>query len=95
VDGAPAVVDIRNGSGDPAVASELAALLATAGIRTGSVTSTDDTTSAVWYPDAQATQAEALATALGLATTGQTADVVTVVIGAGEADRPSTALLGC
>jgi hypothetical protein len=79
-------VDIRNGSGDPGAATALAVRLAAAGIRTGSVTTTDDTTSAVLYPDGQGPQARVLAAALGLGGSEQVAavDHVTVVIGAGD-----------
>jgi hypothetical protein len=73
------------------VATALAARLAAAGIQVGSVTSTDDATSAVQYPDGQGPQAGVLATALGLAGSEELAPVdhVTVVIGAGDSGRLS------
>jgi hypothetical protein len=87
--GAPAIVDIRDGSGDPALATELAARLAAAGIQVGAVTPTDATTSAVQYPDGQRQQAGVLAVGLGLAGSEQPAPVnrVTVVIGAQDSER--------
>jgi NAD(P)-dependent dehydrogenase (short-subunit alcohol dehydrogenase family) len=82
-------VDIANGAADPAVATGLASRLAAAGIRVGTVSAGDATTSAVQYPDGQGSQAEALAAALGLAGSEQLAPVghVTVVIGARDSDR--------
>jgi hypothetical protein len=82
-------VDIGNGSGDPAVATELASRLAAAGIQAGAVVTTQATTSAVQYPDGQRPQARVLAAALGLAGSEQLAPVVhvTVVIGAQDSDR--------
>jgi hypothetical protein len=87
--GAPAIVDLRDGSGDPALATELAARLAAAGIQVGAVTPTDATTSAVQYPDGQRQQAGVLAVGLGLAGSEQPAPVnrVTVVIGAQDSER--------
>ncbi|HEY4604194.1 MAG TPA: LytR C-terminal domain-containing protein, partial [Blastococcus sp.] len=88
-EGAPAIVDIRNGSGNPAAAAELASRLRTAGMQVGAVTTTGATTSAVLHPDAQRPQAGVLAAALGLAGSAQLAavDHVTVVIGAQDSDR--------
>jgi hypothetical protein len=79
-------VDIRNGSGDPAVADELAATLAAAGIQVGTVTATDDATTSVLFPDGQVLPAGILATALGLTASAQVGavDHVTVVIGADD-----------
>jgi hypothetical protein len=82
-------VDIRDGSGDPALATELAARLTAAGIQVGAVTATDATTSAVEYPEGQAEQAGVLAQGLGLAGSEQPAPVgqVTVVIGSQDSQR--------
>jgi uncharacterized protein with von Willebrand factor type A (vWA) domain len=82
-------VDIRNGSGDPGRATELAARLAAAGIQVGPVTQTEDAVSAVQYPDGQGGQAAVLAAALGAAGSEQAAAVgaVTLVIGGGDPDR--------
>jgi hypothetical protein len=82
-------VDIRNGSGDPVVATRLASSLAAAGIQVGVVTTTDATTSAVQYPDGQRSQAGVLAARLGLVGSEQLAPVdrITVVIGARDSAR--------
>jgi thioesterase domain-containing protein len=82
-------VDIRNGSGDPALATELAARLTAAGIRVGAVTAIDATTSAVQYADARTEQAVVLAQSLGLDGSEQPAPVdhVTVVIGSQDSQR--------
>jgi uncharacterized protein YijF (DUF1287 family) len=95
--GAPVTVDIRNGSGNPAVAAELASLLAAAGIQVGAVTTYDATTSAVQYPDGQSPQAEALAVALGLVGADQLAPVdhITVLIGAQDSARLFAAPFVC
>ncbi|MCV2489906.1 LytR C-terminal domain-containing protein [Geodermatophilus sp. YIM 151500] len=58
---------MHDGSGDPAVAAELAARLAAAGIAVGTVTPVESAISAVRSAEAQRPQAEALATVLGLA----------------------------
>jgi hypothetical protein len=83
------IVDIRNGSGDPAPATELAARLTAAGIQVGAVTAINATTSAVQHPDGQSQQAGVLAASLGLAGSVQPAPVehVTVVIGAQDSQR--------
>jgi hypothetical protein len=90
-------VDIRNGSGDPAVAEELAATLAAAGIRVGTVTAGDDTTTSVQFPDGQALPAGVLATALRLTGSEQVGvvDRVTVVIGADDFGRLAAAPFIC
>jgi membrane-bound lytic murein transglycosylase B len=95
--GAPVIVDIRNGSGDPAVASELAARLAAAGIQVGAVAAYDAVTSAVQYPDGQSPQAGALAVALGLVGSEQLAPVdhLTLVIGVQDSARLFAAPLVC
>jgi thioesterase domain-containing protein len=82
-------VDIRNGSGDPALATELAARLTAAGIQVGSVTTIDATTSAVQYAGARTEQAVVLAQRLGLPGSEQPAPVehVTVVIGSQDSQR--------
>jgi hypothetical protein len=87
--GGPALVDIRNGSGDPGPATELAARLAAAGVQVGSVTTAPEATSAVQYPDGLAAPAGVLATALGVAGAEQSGPVghVTLVIGAGDPGR--------
>jgi hypothetical protein len=60
-----------------------------AGGTVGTVTATEDATSAVLYPDGQGAVASALADALGLSGAAQVGPVdrVTVVIGAGDAAR--------
>jgi hypothetical protein len=80
---------VGDGAGDPALATQLAARLAAAGIQVGAVTATDATTSAVQYPDGQSQQAGVLAVGLGLADSEQPAPVsrVTVVISAQDSQR--------
>ena len=84
-------VDVRNGSGDPAVAGGVGTRVEQAGGTVGTVTTTQDRTSVVLYPDGQDAVATALADALGLTGAAQvaTVDRVTVVIGAGDAARPA------
>ncbi|WP_157936762.1 LytR C-terminal domain-containing protein [Geodermatophilus chilensis] len=63
--------------------------VADAGGTVGAVTTTQDATSGVLYPEGQAEVAAALADALGLPGTAQVGDVdrVTVVVGSGDAAR--------
>jgi membrane-bound lytic murein transglycosylase B len=82
-------VDIRDGSADPSVSTAVGARVAEAGGTVGDVSTTQDTTSGVLYPESQAEPATALADALGLTGAARVGDVqrVTVVIGAGDAAR--------
>jgi hypothetical protein len=82
-------VDVRNGSGDPAAASGVGTRVEQAGGTVGTVTATEDATSAVLYPDGQVAVATALADALGLGGAAQAGPVdrVTVVIGGSDAAR--------
>ncbi len=82
-------VDVRNGSGDPAAASGVGTRVEQAGGTVGTVTVTEDATSAVLYPDGQVAVATALADALGLGGAAQAGPVdrVTVVIGGSDAAR--------
>ena len=82
-------VDIRDGSADPSAATADGARVAEAGGTVGAVTTTQDATSAVLYPDDQGEVAAALADALGLTGAAQagTVDRITVVVGSGDAAR--------
>jgi hypothetical protein len=82
-------VDVRDGSGDPAAAGGVGSRVEEAGGTVGTVTATEDTISAVLYPDGQEAVATALADALELSGAARvgTVDRVTVVIGAGDAAR--------
>jgi membrane-bound lytic murein transglycosylase B len=82
-------VDVRNASGDPALAGGVGTRVEQAGGTVGTVTATEDATSAVLYPAGQDAVATALAEALGLSGAAQvgTVDRVTVVIGAGNSAR--------
>jgi hypothetical protein len=76
-------VDLVNGTGDQAVADDVAARLASAGLTVGSVTSADSTVSGIEYPASQKSGAQWLAAALGVADLLRVGDVrhVTVVLG--------------
>ncbi|WP_448612455.1 LytR C-terminal domain-containing protein [Geodermatophilus sp. URMC 60] len=69
--------------------TEVGARVEQAGGTVGDVSATQDTTSAVLYPDGQGERATALADALGLSGAARAGDVerITVVIGAGDAAR--------
>jgi LytR cell envelope-related transcriptional attenuator len=71
------------------VAAQLVARLAAAGIRVGTVTPTEATSSAVQYPDKKGPEAGTLAAALGLGASEQLASLtqVTVVLGARDFNR--------
>jgi hypothetical protein len=77
-------VDVVNGTGDQAVAEDVAARLAAAGLTVGSVASADSTASGIEYPASQKSGARWLAAALGKADLLRVGDVrhVTVVLGA-------------
>ena len=80
-------VDVRDGSSDPAAPAAVAARVVQAGGTVGDVVTTQDTTSAVLYPDGLGAAATALAAALGVTGAAQVGPVdrITVVIGAGDA----------
>ncbi|MGR6967823.1 lytic murein transglycosylase [Geodermatophilus sp. URMC 61] len=84
-------VDIRDGSADPSMATAVGARVVDAGGTVGVVSTTQDTTSGVLYPEGQNGVATALADALGLTDAAQVGDVdrVTVVVGAADAARLS------
>ena len=77
-------VDLVNGTGDPAVADDVAAHLAAAGLLVGTVTAGATPASGLEYPASEQPGAQRLATALGKAAVLRAADVphVTVVLGA-------------
>jgi hypothetical protein len=82
-------VDIRDGSADPSVSTAVGARVAEAGGTVGAVTTSQDTTSGVLYPEGRAEVATALADALGLTGSARVGNVerVTVVVGSGDAAR--------
>jgi hypothetical protein len=85
--GAPDVVDIVNGTGDQAIADDVAAHLEAAGLTVGAVTTAEAPVSGIEYPAGQAPQAQWLAGALGVADRLRAVDVphVTVVLAAADA----------
>jgi regulator of protease activity HflC (stomatin/prohibitin superfamily) len=86
-------VDIRNASGDPAVAATVARRLAAAGVTVGTTTTGQALASAVLYPAGKADAAALVARAMGRAgATAAGADHVTIVIGSGDAAAVLTAL---
>ncbi len=82
-------VDIRDGSADPVARAAVGARVLEAGGTVGVVTTTQDATSAVLYPDGPSAAATALADALGVTGGAEVGDVerITVVIGAADAAR--------
>ncbi|GHE13937.1 lytic murein transglycosylase [Klenkia taihuensis] len=91
-DGAPAVVDVVDGTGRPGVADELLADLTAAGLTTGTVTAVDGGTAAVEGPAGDGGAAW-LADALGLPELARDGDVehVTVALGPGTTADDRTA----
>jgi hypothetical protein len=81
-------VDLVNGSGDQALADDVAARLTAAGLTIGAVTDADAgaAVSGIEYPEPKRSGAEWLADALAAADLLRVADVrhVTVVLGAGD-----------
>jgi hypothetical protein len=79
-------VDVLNGTGDDAVAGEVAVHLAAAGLTVGTVTHAGSTASGIEYPTAEQSPAQWLGEALHAAAPLRTSDVprVTVVLGAGD-----------
>jgi hypothetical protein len=80
----PWIVDVVNGIGDPTVADDVAAHLAAAGLKVGSVTTAESTASGIEYPAGERSPAQWLAGQLGVAGLLRTGDVrhVTVVLAA-------------
>jgi hypothetical protein len=76
-------VDILDGTGNPAIPDEVAAVLTAAGLTVGSVTSGDSTASGIEYPDGEQAGAQWLADALDTADLLRAGGVphVTVVLG--------------
>ncbi|WP_218938478.1 lytic transglycosylase domain-containing protein [Modestobacter altitudinis] len=82
--GAPDVVDIVNGTGDPAIADEVAAHLAAAGLTIGTVTAAEPAASGIEHPVGSASPGEWLTGALGTTQLLRQGEVghVTVVLAA-------------
>ena len=82
-DGAPATVDVVDGTGDPAVADDVATRLRAAGLTVGTVSTATVTASGVEHPGSEEAGARWLAEALAATELLRAADVphVTVVLG--------------
>jgi hypothetical protein len=81
-------VDLVNATGDQAVADDVAARLAAAGLTVGSITSADSTASGLEYPVSEESGAQWLAEALGdtgLLRVGDVAHVTVVLSGTDSA----------
>jgi hypothetical protein len=87
-DEAPAVVDVVNGTGDQAVADDVAAALGAAGLTVGAVGTGAPATSGIEFPAGQEDQAQWLAGALAttLVRTGDVPHVTVVLAAADSAD---------
>jgi hypothetical protein len=77
-------VDLVNGTGDPAVAKDVADHLTAAGLTVGTVTAAEAAASGIEYPESEKSGAQWLAHALGEPAALRASDVphVTVVLGA-------------
>jgi hypothetical protein len=76
-------VNVRNATGDPAIADDVAAHLAAAGLTVGSITTADAPASGIEYPDGEQPAGRWLADALDAAALLRVGEVphVTVVLG--------------